>query len=368
MAADAAVMGIRAIDPDSEIAILTEERFPPYRRPALSKSLWQPEVSVESIWLETPTEGVTLLTSERAVALHIGSKSVRTRSQKEIGYDKLLIATGCSPAKELAWDERTLYYRGLDDYLRLRDWTEYRRRFAVIGGGYVGSEIAAALTMHGKEVVMFFPEAGICGRILPEDLSLHLNDYYRARGVQVFPSGFVENVLPSEEGFTIVCADGPVWGVDAVVAGLGARPNDRLAVDAGLQVGNGIWADECLQTSSEDIYAAGDVAAWFHPILQQRIRVEHEDNAIATGYYAGMNMAGERTECEHIPAFYSHLFDLRYDAVGELDSTLITHIEWEEPLVRGTIYYLRDEYVQGVLLWNLPDRLNEAREQLMRPL
>lgn len=215
---------------------------------------------------------------------------------------------------------------------------------------------------------MFFPEAGICGRILPEDLSLHLNDYYRARGVQVFPSGFVENVLPSEEGFTIVCADGPVWGVDAVVAGLGARPNDRLAVDAGLQVGNGIWADECLQTSSEDIYAAGDVVAWFHPILQQRIRVEHEDNAIATGYYAGMNMAGERTECEHIPAFYSHLFDLRYDAVGELDPALPTRIEWEEPLVRGTIYYLRDEYVQGVLLWNLPDRLDKAREQLMRPL
>jgi NADPH-dependent 2,4-dienoyl-CoA reductase/sulfur reductase-like enzyme len=155
--------------------------------------------------------------------------------------------------------------------------------------------------------------------------------------------------------------------VDGVIAGIGIRPNLALAQQVGLQIENGIVVDEHLLTSTPDIFAAGDVANFFHSALGKRVRVEHEDNAIKMGKLAGRNMAGANEPYTHVPMFYSDLFDLGYEAVGELSSKLETVADWEEPFKKGVVYYLGEGRVRGVLLWNVWDSVPKARALLSAP-
>jgi NADPH-dependent 2,4-dienoyl-CoA reductase/sulfur reductase-like enzyme len=250
----------------------------------------------------------------------------------------------------------------VQDYQRLRALTERAERFAVIGGGFIGSELAAALAMNGKEVHMIFPEGTIGARVFPHDLGLFLNQYYREKGVVVYPKESVTAIKEDGERLWVHLQNGLPLLVDGVVAGLGIDPNVDLAKDAGLQAFNGILVDEFLCTSHPDIYAAGDVASFYSPILGKRLRVEHEDNARTMGKYAGRNMAGEHTPYLHLPFFYSDMFELGYEAVGEVDIKLQTFSDWQDPYRKGVIYYLEDQRVRGVLLWNVAHQLDHARK------
>lgn len=166
-------------------------------------------------------------------------------------------------------------------------------------------------------------------------------------------------ILHTESGTSIAA--------DTVVAGIGITPNVSLAEGAGLEVDNGIVVDQYLQTSTADIYAAGDVANFYSPALGNRMRVEHEDNANTMGAAAGRNMAGEPTPYEHLPMFYSDLFDLGYEAVGELDARLEIVEDWKEPFTEGVVYYTKDGRVRGVLLWNTWDQVDNARALIASP-
>jgi NADPH-dependent 2,4-dienoyl-CoA reductase/sulfur reductase-like enzyme len=149
---------------------------------------------------------------------------------------------------------------------------------------------------------------------------------------------------------------------EAVVAGIGLLPNVELAQSAGLAVEDGIIVDQHLRTTQPNIYAAGDVAAFYSPALGKRLRFEHEDNALTMGKQAGRNMAGEQTAYTHLPFFYSDLFDLGYEAVGEVDARLETLVDWKVPYREGVIYYHADNWVRGVLLWNVWDQVDAARQ------
>jgi 3-phenylpropionate/trans-cinnamate dioxygenase ferredoxin reductase subunit len=155
--------------------------------------------------------------------------------------------------------------------------------------------------------------------------------------------------------------------VDGVIAGIGIRPNVQLAEAAGIAVDNGIIVDEALRTSHPHIFAAGDVAAFHNPALNMRMRVEHEDNANTMGKLAGEAMAGEPVKYEHLPFFYSDLFDLGYEAVGLLDPRLNMAVDWREPYHKGVIYYLREGRVVGVLLWNVWEQVEGARKLIAEP-
>ncbi len=150
--------------------------------------------------------------------------------------------------------------------------------------------------------------------------------------------------------------------VDGVVAGIGVVPNIELAQAAGLEVDNGIRVDRGLRTSHPDIYAAGDVANFYNPALDQRLRVEHEDNANTMGRLAGQAMAGRTVSYDHLPFFYSDLFELGYEAVGAVDARLETVADWKKPFREGVVYYLRDGRVRGVLLWNVWKQVDSARK------
>jgi NADPH-dependent 2,4-dienoyl-CoA reductase/sulfur reductase-like enzyme len=177
----------------------------------------------------------------------------------------------------------------------------------------------------------------------------------------------VTGVTRAGDRLQVSTRSGAGFEVDGVVAGIGIRPNLDLARQAGLQVENGILVDAQLQTSAPAIYAAGDVANFTHAALGKRMRVEHEDNAIQMGKLAGRNMAGANEPYTHAPMFYSDLFELGYEAVGELSSKLEMVADWQEPFKKGMVYYLDAGTVRGVLLWNVWDGVPAARELLGQP-
>ena len=237
----------------------------------------------------------------------------------------------------------------------------------VLGGGFIGSEIAAALALNGREVTMVFPEAGIGGRIFPAGLSGFLTGYYRDKGVDVRPGEVAAGLNRRGETEVLRTQSGAEISGDGVIAGLGITPNADLAKAAGLTVDDGIVVDELLRTTTPEIFAAGDVASFYNPALGHRLRVEHEDAANTMGQTAGRNMAGRQEPYHHLPFFYSDLFDLGYEAVGELDSALQTVEDWKEPFREGVVYYLDDGRVRGVLLWNVWDQVGNARILIAEP-
>jgi NADPH-dependent 2,4-dienoyl-CoA reductase/sulfur reductase-like enzyme len=216
--------------------------------------------------------------------------------------------------------------------------------------------------MNKKAVVMIFPEEGIGARVYPKRLSLFLNDFYKSKGVQIISGKEIKGIEKRKESYLVKTKNGNDLTVDGIVAGIGIEPNVGLAQSLGLTIDNGIVVNEFLQTSHPDIFAAGDVASFHNPALNKRIRVEHEDNANSMGEIAGKNMAGEKTPYHYLPYFYSDLFELGYEAVGELDSRLETVEDWKEEFREGVVYYLSDGRVRGVLLWNTWDQVESARK------
>jgi NADPH-dependent 2,4-dienoyl-CoA reductase/sulfur reductase-like enzyme len=366
MTADAAVHGIREIDSQSSVGLISAESNPPYDRPPLTKGLWQGQ-SLEDIWRGIEEFEVELHLGREVTVLDPERKRVVDHKETMYTFDRLLLATGGRPQRLPFGDDRIIYFRTLEDYRRLRDLTERGSRFGVVGGGFIGSEIAAALAMNDKDVVMVFPEAGIGGLILPRDLALSLNDYYRQKGVEVLAGELITELESDKSQLILKTKGGHEIGVDGVVAGIGIQPNIEVAKAAGLEVGDGILVDEFLRTNYPDIYAAGDVAAFCNPALGKRIRVEHEDNANMMGRTAGRNLAGDSTPYNHLPFFYSDMFDLGYEAVGEMDPELETVADWKEPYREGVVYYLEEGRVRGLLLWNVWGQVNAARKLIAQP-
>lgn len=357
----AAIQGIRKHDKQGSIAVLSDEKFALYKRPPLSKGLWK-DTPLDKIWLKLNDERVTVLVDHRVVDLDPKRKIVKTANGEEFQYKKLLIATGVAPRRLPFSDPDIMYYRQYSDYLKLREMSEKHDRFAVIGAGFVGSEIAAALAMNKKQVVQIEAGAGIGRMVFPPDIVQYLNEYYQAKGVQLHVNQSVKDIEKKEGNHRIILASGQDIVVDGVIAGVGVSPQSQLAEKAGITVSNGIHVNSYLETSQPDIFAAGDVAAFHSPALDKTIRLEHIDNAEHMGQIAGENMAGGNLEYDYLPMFYSDLFDIGYEAVGLIDAQLDTQVIWHEPYKKGVLYYSQDNIIKGILLWNVWDMVDVARE------
>ena len=366
MTAAAAADGIREVDATGSIGLIGAEPDAPYDRPPLSKALWKGK-PLDIIWRKTASKAVKLHLGRTVTEILPKLKRALDDKGEVYTYQKLLLATGGRPRRLPFGDEHIIYFRSLADYRRLRKLTETGRRFAVIGGGFIGSEIAAALALNGKEVVMIFPGKDIGDRVFPRELAQHVSSYYRQKGIKLLAGEKITGSKTSGNQSALSTGSGQVIHVDGVVAGIGIEPNIELALSADLKVDGGIVVDEFLHASRSDVFAAGDVAVFYSADLGKHVRVEHEDNANTMGRLAGRNMAGKSEPYHHLPSFYSDMFDLGYEAVGELDARLETVADWKRPNEEGVIYYLENSRVRGVLLWNVWGQVDAARQLIAEP-
>lgn len=366
MTADATVGGIREVDSEGSIGLVSAEPDPPYDRPPLSKALWKGK-SLDSVWRKTESRNVSLYLGRKIISLNADELSARDDEGNEYHGEKLLLATGGTPRRFDFGGDDIIYYRTLEDYRRLSRMSNADDDFAVIGGGFIGAEITAALAMNSKKVTMLFPDDGIGAHMYPHDLSQFLNDYFRKKGVDILSGEKVTGFSTRSRRHVLKTSNGREVLAKGVIAGIGIEPNIELAKAAGLKLKKGIVVDKYLVTSHPNIYAAGDVAQFFNPALGKHMRVEHEDNANTMGRLAGRNMAGVSEPYHHLPYFYSDLFELGYEAVGLLDARMTIVADWAEPFKKGIIYYLSEGRVRGVLLWNVWKKIDTARELIAQP-
>lgn len=365
---DDASRAIRDADADGSIGILSADQDGPYTRPALSKKLWtDPEFDESQVPLNTAEDtGADLHLSTEVRAIDRESRTVTTVDGDTYGYRKLLLATGSTPgALDGPEDDRVIPFRSFADYRRLRELSRSPGTdapFVVVGGGYIGNELAAGLVANDVRTTLVFPDDVLLGSKFPPALAQRYQQLFIDGGVELIPGHHAASVQRSGDDLTLLLDDGTEIPASVVVEGLGAAPVLDLAREAGLTVSEGVVVDEHLVTSDPAIWAAGDIAEYPDAILG-RTRVEHVDNAREMGSAAGASMAGSDAPYDHTPYFYSQVFGNRWEAVGTLDPSLET-VEVALDDQRTVVYYLEDGKPVGVLLWNVEDARDAARQVL----
>jgi 3-phenylpropionate/trans-cinnamate dioxygenase ferredoxin reductase component len=363
-----AVEGIRSHDSKGSILLASGENYLPYDRPPLTKKLWFGKKKVEEIFVQPQQyfadNSVDVLLNIKAIRIDAINKTV-IFNDGSCNYGKLLLATGGAPRRlniEGGNLDEIYYYRYLDDFIRLKSKVHEGTKALVIGGGFIGSEIAAALNINKADVTMLMRGEYLVENIFPQNLGAAIQNDFVERGVKIFTRDNPVSIVRRNSHLVTRTSAGREISSDVVIVGIGIEPEAQLAKSAGLVVKDGIVVNEFLQTSSPDIYAAGDNAYFPYSVISRNMRVEHWDNAINQGKTAGMNMAGERIAYTYMPYFFSDLFDFGYEAVGMVSSKLKTFADWQKENNTGVVYYLEDSKVRGVMCCNVWDRVDAARE------
>lgn len=370
LAGASAIEGIRSRDDSGTIALFGKENRLPYDRPPLSKGLWFGKTTLEQLPVYPEpfykSSNVHVFLGSEITEIDAKKNQVADKEGRRYTYEKLLIATGGLP-RRLSFGEGVVrYFRTADDYLELYESTKTLDSFALIGGGFIGGELAAALSTIGKHVTMIFPDDLILQRVLPRDLAVYVTDYYREKGITILHGDVPTDAVRSEGVVRLTTREGKKLTTDVALVAIGLNLHLETAKRAGLKVDNGITVNSLLQTSVPNIYAAGDIANFPAKSLDKNIRIEHWNNAQSQGRHAGENMAGANKPFDYLPYFYSDLFDLGFEAIGDLNSQLTTYQDWRDEFREGVVYYLDEGLVKGVLLWNVWGKVDNARALIDR--
>ncbi len=334
-----AAEGAREAGYDGSITIIAGEDAMPYIRPPLSKEFLIGKDDRDSIDVHPEAwyaeQRVEVRRGRRAASIDASAHAVTFGDGEVLGYDRLLLATGASPRRfrgpgaDLAGVH---LLRSVDDSIALREAVSPGgRRVVIVGAGWIGLEVAAAARDYGNEVTVLGLETVPLNVAIGDSAGSVFAELHRAHGVTLRMSTSVAGMVGDEGRVTGVEIDGgEVVPADIVVVGIGAIPETSLAEAAGLEVDNGVTTDAAFRTSAVDVYAVGDVANVFHPVLRRRIRIEHWANADVAGKVAGRSMAGQTVEYDEIPYFYTDQYDLgmEYSGYGTL-------AEGIDPVFRG---------------------------------
>ena len=378
-----AVFGIRKLDKSGRIVVVNAEDQFPYDRPPLSKEYLAGKMKRRELFFRADSyfsrNKVEFVKGRQAQGLDVSRRSVTLDDGSELSYGRLLLATGGTARKlDLPGSDLggILYLRTLQDCDAIRSAAKNSKRVAIIGGGFIGCELAATLTGRGLKVTLVEVAPRLLSAAIDEETSRWIQDRHSKNGVKVLT------------GTKAVCYRGKagrVNGVDLdggdiittkyVAVGVGITPNSALAEKAGLKVDRGVVVDARLKTSADGVYAAGDVARFYSPIFNRYLRVEHVDVAQKQGAVAGTNMAGKTESFDELPYFFSNQFDLEINAYGDLSQH--TDVVRRGPLdpKRGFIqFYFDGATLNGILSvnadWNEIERakaLIEGRKDFPDP-
>ena len=309
---------------DGEVILLADEPHIPYQRPPLSKQYLAGEHGLERVYLRPAafydSKGIAVRTGVRATGIDADAKRVECESGERVGYDKLLLATGSRVRKLAGVDHGIVgahYLRTIADVDAIRAELKPEQRVAVVGGGYIGLEVAAVAVEMGACVTVLEMEERILGRVTTPEMSAFYHGLHTGKGVQI-RTGWRVRTLVAENGrlASVESADGERLEADLAVIGIGIVPNVELAAAAGLDCNDGIVVDERARTSNPDIYAAGDCTNHPNPVLGRRLRLESVPNAMEQSRVAAANLAGNDRTYASVPWFWSDQYDLKLQMVG----------------------------------------------------
>ncbi|XP_031636825.1 apoptosis-inducing factor 1, mitochondrial-like [Contarinia nasturtii] len=451
----AAFRAIKSMDPKAKIIVLSDEIETPYMRPPLSKELWLADEALNGMkdgksgktkpnngnqgdteplkfkqWngierslyyepndfythptklMELDNGGVAIVRGYTVKKIDVENRIAILTDGTEIKYGKCLIATGSSPKNLPVFEsapskikERISLFKTIEDYGSLKKYVDQSKSVAIIGGGFLGSELACALAKYGEnknlKVHQVFHEKGNMGKVLPEFLSEWTTERVREEGVDVIPNTEVEKVDLVNNEVKLTLKNGQTIACDHVVVAVGSEPNTTLGEESGLEIEttHGGYLVNAELAARNNLYVAGDAACFYDQRLGRR-RVEHHDHAVVSGRLAGENMAGEHKPYKHQSMFWSDLGpQVGYEALGIIDSTLPTVSVFvkkspetsagnaedskstvtpsvqaadsannsKDDFSKGVVFYMRDEKIVGIVLWNVFNRINTARAVL----
>ncbi len=350
-----------------DLGIVSADDALPYERPPLSKGFLAGKDDEQSVLINPES-----FYGEHSIGIHLNSevdridparKQLLATDGQEFRFEKLILATGARPRTlNLPGADRAqvLYLRSIADSARLRDRLKSARRVVVIGGGFIGMEVASQSAQQGRDTTMVFPQDRVWKSLFTSEMSQFFRTYYENHGVRFVASTNVEQIGES----SISLSTGVKLDADLVVAGIGVTPSTELGGAAGLQVDNGITVNEFLQTSATDIYAAGDVAAYQDVIFGKRRRVEHWDNAVKQGQYLARRLSGDSGRFENIPYFFSDVFDLSYEFWGDTEGAERTEYRGDVHSPSFSTWWLKGSKVVAAFAMNRPDLERDQASRL----
>jgi 3-phenylpropionate/trans-cinnamate dioxygenase ferredoxin reductase subunit len=335
-----AAEALRTAGVDGPVILIGAESELPYERPPLSKNYLQGKAERDTIYVH-PGEwyqqaGIDLRLGTKVTAINRSAHEVVLADDSKVGYGKLLLTTGSSPRRLTAPGaglDGVLYLRTVDDSDRIKAVVGSAASIAVIGAGWIGLEVTAAARKAGAAVTLLEAAELPLLRVLGPEVARVFATLHRDHGVDLRCGAQVAEIIGKNGHATGVrLDDGTVVAADAVIVGIGITPNTELAAAAGLETGNGITVDAGLRSSDPDIYAAGDVANAFHPVIGKHIRVEHWANALNQSQAAAKAMAGQRVSYDRVPYFFSDQYDLGMEYSGYVEPG-----RYDEVVIRGDV-------------------------------
>jgi 3-phenylpropionate/trans-cinnamate dioxygenase ferredoxin reductase subunit len=369
LAAAKAAEGLRDGGFEGHIVLVGSETHPPYERPPLSKGFLLGSDDLETVFVH-PREwygehAVDLRLGTAVTDIDLGTHTVTT-DQGQVRYDRLLLATGATPRRLQVADDSAApvaCLRTIEDSQRLKTALQPGRRIVIIGGGWIGLEVAAAARSAGCEVVVLEALDLPLLRVLGPEVAGVFHALHESHGVEVRTNASVTGIQHVAGAAIVRLADESTVSADLLVVGVGVTPNTSLAQKAGLTTENGIVVDEHLRTSDPDTFAAGDVANAYHPVLRQHLRVEHWDNAIEQGLAAARNMLGADSAYDRLPYFFTDQYDVGVEYVGSAAPG-----DYDDVIVRGeaperhcTAFWLKDDRVLAGMHVNDWDAIGPIR-------
>jgi NADPH-dependent 2,4-dienoyl-CoA reductase/sulfur reductase-like enzyme len=356
-----------------ELTIVSADSSIPYERPPLSKGFLAGKETEASILINADdfyrAHVIEVRLNCVVSSVDSAGKNVRLQSGEEIGFEKLVVATGAQvrtldvPGSNLM---DVYYLRTLEDSKRIRQKAEGAKRAVVIGGGFIAMEVTSVLAQKGIETTMVLPDDRIWKRFFTAPMSRFFEEYYTARGVRFAKNNKVVELKGAGTVESAVLQNGEAAPCDMVVAGIGVKPVTELLANSGIEVADGVAVNEYLETSRRDIYAAGDVASYYDVLFGKHRRAEHWDNAVSQGQHCARVLAGDRTPFVHVPYFFSDIFDLSYELWGDSSGA-------EQVIERGdlssrsfSVWWLRQGKLVAAFTMNRSDEEREAAPRLIQ--
>jgi len=357
-----------------ELLIISSDDALPYERPPLSKGFLSGKENEAAILINSPEwyrrQGIDVKLQTVIAIMDPHKKQLRGTTGETFEFETLLIATGAR-ARKLDYPGNDLtnvcYLRSLDDSRKIRTSAESCKRAVVIGGGFIGMEVAAVLAQKNIETTLILKEDRVWSRVFTAPMSEFFERYYISRGVQLLKRESVVRLEGKDRVSAAVLSSGRKLSCDLVVAGIGATPVSELFTNSGLAVENGVVVNEYLETKQSGIFAAGDVANYPDIIFDKRRRVEHWDNAVSQGQHWAGIVRGDRKPFSHVPYFFSDVFDLSYEMWGDSEGGA-THT-----IARGdlnsssfSVWWLKQGRLVSVFAMNRPDEERQAAPEWVK--